>query len=137
MILPVIPWKMLHGPPLVQWTLFIKPQTDIYSYFQAHKVILAACSPFFDSLFSTLDLTPNSTNPHPVVFLRGVKASDMERVLDFVYRGEVNVAQEELNSFLAVAEDLKIKGWRNIMVSSNKIEQSNIVQYIFDHKIVT
>ena len=31
-------------------------------------------------------------------------------MLDFMYMGEVNVAQEELNSFLAVAEDLRVKG---------------------------
>ena len=31
-------------------------------------------------------------------------------VLNFMYHGEVNVAQEELNSFLAIAEDLKVKG---------------------------
>jgi len=31
-------------------------------------------------------------------------------VLNFMYQGEVNVAQEELNSFLAVAEDLRVKG---------------------------
>ena len=29
-----------------------------------------------------------------------------------MYMGEVNVAQEELNSFLAVAEDLRVKGQR-------------------------
>ena len=31
-------------------------------------------------------------------------------VLNFMYHGEVNVAQEELNSFLSVAEDLQVKG---------------------------
>ena len=31
-------------------------------------------------------------------------------MLNFMYQGEVNVAQEELNTFLAVAEDLRVKG---------------------------
>merc|ERR1712004_626617 len=31
-------------------------------------------------------------------------------VLNFMYQGEVNVAQEELKSFLAVAADLRVKG---------------------------
>ena len=74
---------------------------------QAHKVILAACSPFFDSLLSTSTVQSNS---NPVIFLRGIQLNDLYRVLDFVYHGEVNVAQDDLNSFLAVAEDLKIKG---------------------------
>ena len=34
----------------------------------------------------------------------------MQSVLNFMYHGEVNVSQDELNSFLAVAEDLKVKG---------------------------
>ena len=36
--------------------------------------------------------------------------TDLQAVLDFMYHGEVNVAQEELNSFLAVAEELQVKG---------------------------
>jgi hypothetical protein len=39
-----------------------------------------------------------------------VEFTDLQAVLNFMYHGEVNVAQEELNSFLAVAEDLKVKG---------------------------
>jgi len=39
-----------------------------------------------------------------------VKYTDLQSVLNFMYHGEVNVAQEELNSFLAVAEDLRVKG---------------------------
>lgn len=52
--------------------------------------------------------TPN--HPNPMIYLRGVRLSDLESVLDFMYHGEVNVAQSDLNSFLAVAEDLQIKG---------------------------
>ena len=46
---------------------------------------------------------------HPLLYLKGVKYADLVSVLNFMYHGEVNVAQEELNSFLAVAEDLKVK----------------------------
>ena len=45
-----------------------------------------------------------------LLYLRGVKVKDMEAVLEFMYHGEVSVAQEHLNSFLQVAEDLKVKG---------------------------
>ena len=44
------------------------------------------------------------------IWTAGVKYADLVSVLNFMYHGEVNVAQEELNSFLAVAEDLKVKG---------------------------
>jgi len=71
---------------------------------QAHKVILSACSPFFRNILRR--------NPHqnPLLYLKGVKFTDLQAVLNFMYHGEVNVAQEELNSFLAVAEDLRVKG---------------------------
>jgi len=43
----------------------------------------------------------------------------MQAVLNFMYHGEVNVAQDELNSFLAVAEDLKVKGLTQSSSSSD------------------
>ena len=71
---------------------------------QAHKVILSACSPFFRSVLK------KNPHQHPLLYLKGVKYEDILSVLNFMYHGEVNVAQEELNSFLAVAEDLQVKG---------------------------
>ena len=71
---------------------------------QAHKVILSACSPFFKSVLK------KNPHQHPLLYLKGVKHEDILSVLNFMYHGEVNVAQEGLNSFLAVAEDLQVKG---------------------------
>jgi len=71
---------------------------------QAHKVILSACSPFFRSILR------RNKHEHPLLYLKGVKFTDLVSVLTFMYQGEVNVAQDELNSFLAVSEDLKVKG---------------------------
>jgi len=70
----------------------------------AHKLILAACSPFFRNVLR------RNAHQHPLLYLKGVKYSDIQAILGFMYHGEVNVAQEDLNSFLAVAEDLKVKG---------------------------
>jgi len=71
---------------------------------QAHKVILSACSPFFRNILK------RNPHQHPLLYLKGVKYSDLQSVLNFMYHGEVNVAQDELNSFLAVAEELRVKG---------------------------
>jgi len=71
---------------------------------EAHKVILSACSPFFRNILR------RNPHAHPLLYLKGVKYTDLQSVLNFMYHGEVNVAQEELNSFLAVAEDLRVKG---------------------------
>jgi len=71
---------------------------------KAHKVILSACSPFFRTILR------KNPHQHPLLYLKGLKYNDILSVLNFMYNGEVNVAQEELDSFLSVAEDLKIKG---------------------------
>jgi len=71
---------------------------------KAHKLILSACSPFFSEVLR------RNPHPHPLLYLKGVKGSDIQGVLNFMYHGEVNVAQEELNTFLAIAEDLRVKG---------------------------
>merc|ERR1712179_792553 len=82
---------------------------------EAHKVILSACSPFFKTILK------RNRHAHPLLYLRGVKYSDLLSVLNFMYHGEVNVAQEDLNSFLAVAEDMKVKGLtQNNQNSSSK-----------------
>jgi len=85
---------------------------------QAHKVILSACSPFFRNILRR--------NPHqnPLLYLKGVKFTDLQSVLNFMYHGEVNVAQDELNSFLAVAEDLRVKGLTQNNASSSKPKEA-------------
>ena len=70
---------------------------------EAHKVILATSSPFFKNLLGTIK------HPHPLVYMRGVKSEDLVALLDFLYRGEANVFQENLNTFLAIAEELEVK----------------------------
>jgi len=70
----------------------------------AHKVILSACSPFFRNILR------RNQHQHPLLYLKGVKYSDLLSVLNFMYHGEVNVAQEELNDFLSIAEELRVKG---------------------------
>jgi len=74
------------------------------SQVEAHKVILSACSPFFRSILK------KNPHQHPLLYLKGVKFKELVSVLNFMYMGEVNVAQEELNSFLSVAEELRVKG---------------------------
>ena len=71
---------------------------------EAHKVILAASSPFFQRLFG------RNKHPHPLIYMRGVKSGELLSILDFLYRGEANVFQDNLDSFLAIAEELQLKG---------------------------
>ena len=71
---------------------------------EAHKVILAASSPFFQKLLG------RNKHPHPLIYMRGMKYEDLLAIVDFLYHGEANVHQENLDSFLAIAEELQLKG---------------------------
>ena len=72
--------------------------------FEAHKVILVSSSPFFHNLLR------KNKHTHPLIYMRGIKSEDMSAILDFLYYGEANVFQENLDPFLALAEELKLKG---------------------------
>ncbi|XP_068243965.1 protein bric-a-brac 1-like isoform X4 [Palaemon carinicauda] len=71
---------------------------------KAHKVVLSACSPYFQAVLAS------HPDKHPIVILKDVRYTDMRDLLDFMYRGEVSVDQDNLSGFLRVAESLRIKG---------------------------
>jgi len=75
------------------------------SEIKCHKLVLGACSPHFRQIIKRLSSTQN-----PAIYLRGVRHEDIKNILEFMYLGEVNIAHEDLDSFLAVAQDLCIKG---------------------------
>lgn len=83
---------------------------------KCHKVMLSACSSYFEELLSQ--------NPcqHPIVFMRDLKFWEVQALVEFMYSGEVNVAQEKLPSLLAAAEALQIKGLTPSTASSSNHE---------------
>nr|CAD7256453.1 unnamed protein product [Timema shepardi] len=90
---------LLQGEDLVDVTLAAGG-----NFVQAHKIVLSVCSPYFKELFKV--------NPckHPIVIMKDVGHKELISILEFMYRGEVNVRQEELASFLKTAESLQVKG---------------------------
>jgi len=87
---------------------------------QCHKLILSACSLFFRNILR------RNPHQHPLLYLKGVNCVDIESILNFMYHGEVSIAQEQLNSFLAVAEDLQVKG----LTQNNKdCDKKNVLHH--------
>ena len=61
---------------------------------EAHKVILSASSPFFQSLLK------RNKHPHPLIYMRGVNSEELVAIVDFLYRGEANVIKKVWIGFL-------------------------------------
>lgn len=57
---------------------------------KCHKMILSACSSYFQQLFM------ENTCEHPIVVFKDIKYEEIRAILDYMYKGEVNVAQEQL-----------------------------------------
>ena len=71
---------------------------------EAHKVILSASSPFFQNLLK------RNKHAHPLIYMRGMNSDDLLAIVDFFYYGEANIYQANLDNFLNIAEELKLKG---------------------------
>ncbi|CAH1707939.1 unnamed protein product [Chironomus riparius] len=80
---------------------------------QCHKLVLAICSPYFREIFM------NNPCRHPIIILKDVTFSIMSELLQFMYQGEVNVKQAELQAFMSIAESLQIKGLATNSGSNN------------------
>jgi len=98
-----------HLKAIMQNLMLSNDSTDITlvcedkTKFKAHKFVLNACSPVFQSII--IDLPQNN----PVIYLRGVLAQEMKSILQFMYLGQVTINQDKMNDFFNVAKSLEIK----------------------------
>jgi Cys2His2 zinc finger developmental/cell cycle regulator len=106
--------QLLHAETFTDVTLAVEGQ-----YLKAHKMVLSACSPYFQAIFV------NHPEKHPIVILKDVPFADMKSLLDFMYRGEVSVDQERLTAFLKLAESLRIKGLTEVNDEKPSVPASN------------
>ncbi|XP_055706727.1 protein bric-a-brac 1-like isoform X1 [Phlebotomus papatasi] len=75
---------------------------------KAHKMVLSACSPYFQALFFD--------NPcqHPIIIMKEVKWPELKAVVEYMYKGEINVSQDQIAPLLRVAQMLKIRGLADV-----------------------
>ena len=70
----------------------------------AHKVVLAASSELFKNILRTAD------HSKPMIYLSGINQRELTHIMEYIYEGELNIYQNELDAFLDVAQKLKIQG---------------------------
>ena len=96
--------------------------TDDGHAIEAHKIILSAGSKFFSNILR------QTKHPSPFIYLKGINKVELEYVLDFLYNGEAFMAQEELNDFLQIAQELQVKGLQNN--KEDEDNQNNEVEFV-------
>ena len=85
---------------------------DTLIQIKAHKVILAQNSPVLRHLIN------NQMNN---IYVKGVKGSILKAIVDFIYKGSVNLDHNgQVKDFLDAAKDLKVKGIEDLVIYTQK-----------------
>ena len=88
----------------------------------AHKLVLSACSEYFQNIFK---MNHNNHYKHPLICLNGITSEVISNVLDYMYYGEVQVYQEDIDSFLEIAQRLKLTGIKSTAAAINQFNPVN------------
>lgn len=70
---------------------------------KCHKVVLSACSDYLERLLLDIPCT------HPIIFLRDMRMWELQALVEFMYRGEVYVEQQQLAKLMQAAEALQVR----------------------------
>ena len=101
--------------------------SDDQQQVSAHKVVLASSSEYFKNI-----LTSNK-HSHPMLCLNGVSSAEMKNILDFIYNGEIQLYQDHLDQFLAIAQRFQLEGLIQ-GADENNPEPQHFEEY--EHKII-
>ena len=102
--------KLRHEEEFFDVTLV----SDDLKQLMAHRVVLSSSSEYFKSILKT------NKHSHPMLCLPGISHSDLENVLNYVYHGEVQIFQENIDKFLEIAQRLRLDG----LLATNENKQS-------------
>lgn len=100
--------------------------TEDEKFVSAHKVVLSASSEFFKNILKKAD------HSKPMIYLNEVEFKELSQVIDYIYEGETNIYQEDLDTFLRVAKKLKIEG-----LTGQKYEQDSCVNDLGHDKVTS
>ena len=92
--------------------------TDDFQSFASHRLILSSLSETFHEILKL------SSHSHPMIYLKGFKSSDVLNILNFIYKGQVQIPTKDLNDFVGKAQELKLLNIQK-QFQNKKIEDKN------------
>ena len=75
-----------------------------YRQLGAHKLILSSCSDYFKNILQ------QNKHSHPLLCLANTSFEEISQIMDYIYLGEVNLYQDDVDRFVQVAQRFKING---------------------------
>lgn len=79
---------------------------------KCHRVVLSACSDYLERLLLEIPCT------HPIIFLRDMRMWELQALVEFMYRGEVYVEQQQLAKLMQAADVLQVCNSRHVGITS-------------------
>ena len=93
--------------------------SDDEKHIAAHKLVLSASSDFFKNILQ------KENHPNPLIYLTGIHSKHLHGVMEYIYEGEVQVYQDDLEDLLSIADKLKING---LSGNKNSMKEENILE---------
>ena len=90
--------------------------SDDQQQMSAHKLVLSSCSDYFKNI-----LKKNNKNSHMTLCIEGISFTELNSVLDYIYNGEIQIFQEDLDRFMAIGQRLKLEG----LLTENDTKHTN------------
>ena len=90
---------------------------------KAHKALLSKSSEVFRQMLML------KHEKDPIIFIRGSSQNQLRSMLNFIYLGETEISEEDMNAFLQLAKDFKLKEFTDTKTKkkfSGTIESQNI-----------
>ena len=96
--------------------------SDDDQFNRGHKLVLASSSDFFKKIFKV------TKQAESIVYLTGINQKNLNFIMEYIYLGEVQIYQEDIDSFLESAQKLRIEG----LISDQSENEADVKQDISD-----
>lgn len=103
----------------VDCTIYVDGQEQ----FKAHRVVLAANSPYFQSILQDVPMD------HCSILVPGVQPFEMRALIEYMYTGEVNVTQSQIARIMIIAKQLEVKGLYDMTDLKDKFDKIDDSQH--------